>query len=250
MKRLFFECLEPRSLPAANPFAGSPADDAPETFNDPPTDPVTPPIEAVSLGHGGGQQSLGPFYPYPQVPLGWRKVALEWDDGWWMLDFSHGEESPPPDKFLTQQPTSKQLDEWERIGHLDQPGHSQRGNSQPEGSGSGLPETLAHEEALPELGGQRERNDGNYFYSHAYTMINGEPSPSANGKTEVSSETNTAPNPLCEEDPSPNGSASATDAEPHVQSGEVNVPDGGTILLGGIKSTEDAAENSELTGLE
>lgn len=32
---------------------------------------------------------IGPFYPYPQVPLGWRKVALEWDDGWWHLDFSH-----------------------------------------------------------------------------------------------------------------------------------------------------------------
>lgn len=32
---------------------------------------------------------IGPFYPYPQVPLGWRKVTLEWDDGWWMLDFSH-----------------------------------------------------------------------------------------------------------------------------------------------------------------
>lgn len=30
---------------------------------------------------------IGPFYPYPQVPLGWRKVALEWDDGWWWLDF-------------------------------------------------------------------------------------------------------------------------------------------------------------------
>lgn len=32
---------------------------------------------------------IGPFYPYPQVPLGWRKVTLEWDDGWWNLDFSH-----------------------------------------------------------------------------------------------------------------------------------------------------------------
>ncbi len=31
---------------------------------------------------------IGPFYPYPQVPLGWRKVTLEWDDGWWMLDFT------------------------------------------------------------------------------------------------------------------------------------------------------------------
>lgn len=30
---------------------------------------------------------IGPFYPYPQIPLGWRKVTLEWDDGWWMLDF-------------------------------------------------------------------------------------------------------------------------------------------------------------------
>lgn len=29
----------------------------------------------------------GPFYPYPQVPLGWRKVTLSWDDGWWFLDF-------------------------------------------------------------------------------------------------------------------------------------------------------------------
>lgn len=31
---------------------------------------------------------IGPFYPYPQVPLGWRKVCLEWDDGWWFLDFT------------------------------------------------------------------------------------------------------------------------------------------------------------------
>lgn len=30
---------------------------------------------------------IGPFYPYPQVPLGWRKVTLKWDDGWWNLDF-------------------------------------------------------------------------------------------------------------------------------------------------------------------
>ncbi|MEZ6089386.1 MAG: hypothetical protein R3C05_15410 [Pirellulaceae bacterium] len=31
---------------------------------------------------------IGPFYPYPQVPLNWRKVVLEWDDGWWQLDYS------------------------------------------------------------------------------------------------------------------------------------------------------------------
>ena len=28
---------------------------------------------------------IGPFYPYPKVPLGWRKVQLEWDDGHWYL---------------------------------------------------------------------------------------------------------------------------------------------------------------------
>ena len=31
---------------------------------------------------------IGPFYPYPQVPLGWRKAQLEWDDGYWKLNFS------------------------------------------------------------------------------------------------------------------------------------------------------------------
>jgi osmotically-inducible protein OsmY len=30
---------------------------------------------------------IGPFYPYPQVPLGWRKASLTWDDGAWALDF-------------------------------------------------------------------------------------------------------------------------------------------------------------------
>jgi hypothetical protein len=28
---------------------------------------------------------IGPFYPFPKVPLGWRSVTLEWEDGhWWM----------------------------------------------------------------------------------------------------------------------------------------------------------------------
>jgi hypothetical protein len=26
---------------------------------------------------------IGPFYPFPKVPPGWRKVSLEWDDGHW-----------------------------------------------------------------------------------------------------------------------------------------------------------------------
>lgn len=36
---------------------------------------------------------IDPFYPYPQVPLGWRKVSLEWHDGWWHLDFDDGPRS-------------------------------------------------------------------------------------------------------------------------------------------------------------
>jgi osmotically-inducible protein OsmY len=30
---------------------------------------------------------IGPFYPYPQVPMGWRAAQLEWDDGHWSLNF-------------------------------------------------------------------------------------------------------------------------------------------------------------------
>ena len=26
---------------------------------------------------------IGPYYPFPKVPLGWRKVVLEWEDGHW-----------------------------------------------------------------------------------------------------------------------------------------------------------------------
>ncbi|MFN4257815.1 MAG: BON domain-containing protein [Gemmataceae bacterium] len=28
---------------------------------------------------------IGPFYPFPKVPLGWRSVKLEWQDGHWWL---------------------------------------------------------------------------------------------------------------------------------------------------------------------
>lgn len=38
---------------------------------------------------------IGPFYPYPQVPLGWRKVTMEWHDGWWWLDFDDGTAKGP-----------------------------------------------------------------------------------------------------------------------------------------------------------
>lgn len=26
---------------------------------------------------------IGPFYPFPKVPLGWRSVSLKWNDGYW-----------------------------------------------------------------------------------------------------------------------------------------------------------------------
>ncbi|MSR30044.1 MAG: BON domain-containing protein [Gemmataceae bacterium] len=32
---------------------------------------------------------IGPVYPFPKVPLGWRSVKLEWDDGhWWFSQTS------------------------------------------------------------------------------------------------------------------------------------------------------------------
>lgn len=36
---------------------------------------------------------IGPFYPFPKVPLGWRSVSLEWEDGHWWL----GRKSAPYD---------------------------------------------------------------------------------------------------------------------------------------------------------
>jgi hypothetical protein len=36
---------------------------------------------------------IGPFYPFPKVPLGWRSVKLEWEDGHWWL----GKTSAPHD---------------------------------------------------------------------------------------------------------------------------------------------------------
>jgi hypothetical protein len=36
---------------------------------------------------------IGPYYPFPKVPLGWRKVTLEWEDGHWFI----GRNSTPHD---------------------------------------------------------------------------------------------------------------------------------------------------------
>jgi len=32
---------------------------------------------------------IGPFYPYPEVPLGWRNINLSWKDGVWWLRFNN-----------------------------------------------------------------------------------------------------------------------------------------------------------------
>ena len=36
---------------------------------------------------------IGPYYPFPKVPLGWRKVTMEWEDGYWFI----GRNSTPHD---------------------------------------------------------------------------------------------------------------------------------------------------------
>ena len=38
---------------------------------------------------------IGPFYPFPKVPLGWRSVSLTWEDGhWW-----YGRTATPQDHW-------------------------------------------------------------------------------------------------------------------------------------------------------
>ncbi len=36
---------------------------------------------------------IGPYYPFPKVPLGWRSVTLKWEDGFWW----YGKTSTPHD---------------------------------------------------------------------------------------------------------------------------------------------------------
>jgi hypothetical protein len=81
----------PAYLPASN--AGA----APTTYDQPAMPNYSWPSYAAYPNYAGltypKQYSptawpyIGPFYPYPQVPLGWRKISLEWHDGWWFLDF-------------------------------------------------------------------------------------------------------------------------------------------------------------------
>ncbi|MCA9249408.1 MAG: BON domain-containing protein, partial [Planctomycetales bacterium] len=84
-----------QGMPAPMPSRGGPV--APASYDHPQMPGYAWPSYAAYPNYAGltypKQYSptawpyIGPFYPYPQVPLGWRKVTLEWDDGWWMLDF-------------------------------------------------------------------------------------------------------------------------------------------------------------------
>ena len=47
---------------------------------------------------------IGPIYPYPQVPDGWRKVTLEWHDGYWHLDFDDGTTKGPCSGLFRMKP--------------------------------------------------------------------------------------------------------------------------------------------------
>lgn len=55
--------------------------------------------------HGAGAWPyIGPYYPYPQVPDGWRRVTLEWHDGYWHLDFDDGTVRGPFNGLFRQKP--------------------------------------------------------------------------------------------------------------------------------------------------
>jgi len=86
--------------PGAPPTA---SDYAPSSFNNPnlpnhawPAYAAYPNSAAVSYPtqySASAWPYIGPFYPYPQVPMGWREVSLEWDDGYWQLNFNKEKDS-------------------------------------------------------------------------------------------------------------------------------------------------------------
>lgn len=88
----------PGGMPAAPPQYGMPGPGAnPTLYNNPAMPPYAWPAQAQYPNAAAIQYPkqysasawpyIGPYYPYPQIPLGWRKASLEWDDGHWMLDF-------------------------------------------------------------------------------------------------------------------------------------------------------------------
>jgi len=84
----------PQAMPAYGPPAGAASHVAYNQPNFPdnawPTYAQYPNYAAVTYPSQYAASAwpyIGPFYPYPQVPLGWRKATLEWDDGYWNLNF-------------------------------------------------------------------------------------------------------------------------------------------------------------------
>ena len=78
--------------PEATPIFQAPGA-APNTLNPPRMPPYAWPTYAPYNNYSRVAQPLaypynafpfiGPIYPFPKVPLGWRSVRLEWDDGYW-----------------------------------------------------------------------------------------------------------------------------------------------------------------------
>jgi hypothetical protein len=89
--------VAPNAAPLPMYQPGAPANAAPARYDQPcmpnyawPSYAAYPNYAAVTYPKQYSPTAwpyIGPFYPYPQVPLGWRKVTLEWDSGWWFLDF-------------------------------------------------------------------------------------------------------------------------------------------------------------------
>jgi hypothetical protein len=96
--------MQPEPLPSSSPMVGGPTYGNPSgdlshvIYNQPTFPNYAWPAQAQYPNYAAVQYPtqysasawpyIGPFYPYPQVPLGWRKATLEWDDGYWQLSFS------------------------------------------------------------------------------------------------------------------------------------------------------------------
>ncbi len=92
-------------LPPINGLAGDPMPlvqsplGGPNTGNPPPMPPYAWPTFAPYNNYsrvayplcypGNAFPFIGPVYPFPKVPLGWRSIKLEWEDGhWWYSKYA------------------------------------------------------------------------------------------------------------------------------------------------------------------
>lgn len=78
--------------PGEQPHAGAPGPN-PNAYNPPRMPPYAWPTYAPYNNYSrvaypklypyNAWPYIGPMYPYPKVPLGWRSVTLSWEDGYW-----------------------------------------------------------------------------------------------------------------------------------------------------------------------